>query len=66
MKGGVGEKSIRQMLDQALRVADRSLPSDRDVIRKIVGDINAMTDVLCELRQDGKGASPQVFVLLFF
>ncbi|XP_066959697.1 vinculin isoform X6 [Macrobrachium rosenbergii] len=59
LRGGIGEKSLRQILAQAGKVAERSLPSDRDVIRKLSGDIASMTDALCELRQDGKGATPQ-------
>lgn len=63
LRGGIGEKSLRQILTQADRVADRSLPPDREAIRKLSGDISSMTDALCELRQDGKGATPQVRVL---
>ncbi|XP_049514937.1 vinculin isoform X6 [Dermacentor silvarum] len=57
--GGVGEKSLRHILDYAKRVADRSLPADGDAIRKLCGDLESMTNALCELRQEGKGASPQ-------
>lgn len=60
LRGGVGEKSVRQILDHATKVAERSLPQDRDQILKMVDDITTMTDALCELRQDGKGATPQV------
>lgn len=56
----MGEKSVRQILEHASKVAERSLPHDRDCIRKMVDDITTMTDALCELRQDGKGATPQV------
>ncbi|XP_042236637.1 vinculin-like isoform X14 [Homarus americanus] len=59
LRGGIGEKSLRQILSQAGKVADRSLPPDRDAIRKLSGDISSMTDALCELRQDGKGTTPQ-------
>ncbi|XP_050719798.1 vinculin-like isoform X3 [Eriocheir sinensis] len=59
LRGGIGEKSLRQILAQADRVADRSLPPDREAIRKLSGDISSMTDALCELRQDGKGTTPQ-------
>ncbi|XP_069166963.1 vinculin isoform X16 [Procambarus clarkii] len=59
LRGGIGEKSLRQILSQAGKVAERSLPPDRDSIRKLSGDISSMTDALCELRQDGKGATPQ-------
>ena len=57
--GGVGEKSLRAILDYALKVAERALPPDRDAIRKMVGDITATTNALCELRAEGKGATPQ-------
>lgn len=60
LRGGIGEKSLRQILAQADKVADRSLPPDRDAIKKLSGDISSMTDALCELRQDGKGTTPQV------
>ncbi|XP_042866263.1 vinculin-like isoform X2 [Penaeus japonicus] len=59
LRGGIGEKSLRQILAQADKVADRSLPPDRDAIKKLSGDISSMTDALCELRQDGKGTTPQ-------
>ena len=59
MPGGIGEKSLRHILEYASRIADRSLPKDRDAIRKAVGDINAMVNALCELRNEGKGDSPQ-------
>ena len=62
LRGGVGEKSVRQILDHATKVAERSLPQDRDSILKMVDDITTMTDALCELRQDGKGATPQVLL----
>lgn len=57
--GGIGEKSLRHILEYANRIADRSLPPDRDAIKKSVGDINAMLNALCELRSKGQGASPQ-------
>ncbi|XP_074603743.1 vinculin [Brevipalpus obovatus] len=59
LPGGIGEKSLRHILEYANRIADRSLPPDRDAIRKATGDINAMVNALCELRSDGKGDSPQ-------
>ena len=60
VKGGLGEKSIRQILELSQKVGERSLPGDRDAIARLCSDINYMTDGLCELRGDGKGASPQV------
>ncbi|XP_059491323.1 vinculin isoform X4 [Neocloeon triangulifer] len=59
LQGGIGEKSVRQILDHAHKVADRSLPGDANDVRKLCGDITAMTDALCELRASGKGATPQ-------
>lgn len=60
LRGGVGEKSVRQILEHAQAVADRALPGDRDVINKLCSDVNTMTEALCELRQTNKGTSPQV------
>ncbi|GFG30612.1 hypothetical protein Cfor_05176 [Coptotermes formosanus] len=59
LRGGVGEKSVRQILEHSQRVSERALPGDAEAIRKLCGDITTMTDALCELRQDGKGATPQ-------
>lgn len=39
------------------------MPQDAAQIKKICGDLSTMTDALCELRQDGKGATPQVIIL---
>lgn len=55
----MGEKSLRQIIEDAQKVAERCLPQDRHNIAKICSDLNTMTDALCELRQDGKGATPQ-------
>ncbi|GFS81009.1 vinculin [Nephila pilipes] len=61
--GGVGEKSLRYILDYALRVAERCLPPDNAAIRKMCGDITSMTNALCELREEGKGTTPQAEAL---
>ncbi|XP_037093496.1 vinculin-like [Pollicipes pollicipes] len=59
VRGGVGEKSLRAIVDLSGRVAERALPQDRNAINKLAGDVNSMTDALCELRQSGQGTSPQ-------
>ncbi|KAK9886524.1 hypothetical protein WA026_016801, partial [Henosepilachna vigintioctopunctata] len=59
VRGGIGEKSIRQIVEDALKVSQRCLPHDANVINKLSSDLTTMTDALCELRQDGKGNSPQ-------
>ncbi|XP_060534297.1 vinculin isoform X4 [Cylas formicarius] len=59
VRGGVGEKSLRQIIEDAEKVAQRCLPHDANVINKLCSDLTTMTDALCELRQDGKGATPQ-------
>ncbi|XP_049952820.1 vinculin isoform X4 [Schistocerca serialis cubense] len=59
LRGGVGEKSVRQVLEHAHRVADRALPGDSEALHRLCGEVTTMTDALCELRQDGKGATPQ-------
>lgn len=56
LRGGVGEKSLRQIVEQAERLAERCLtPSQAEPITKLASQITTMTDALCELRQDGKG-----------
>lgn len=57
--GGIGEKSLRQILEHAEKIAERSLPQDRDAIRKQCSDILAMVNALCELRHNNQGSSPQ-------
>ncbi|XP_055532948.1 vinculin [Wyeomyia smithii] len=59
LRGGVGEKALRQIVGNGLKVADRCLPQDSHIIRRLAGDITAMTNTLCDLRQDGKGTTPQ-------
>ncbi|XP_050314942.1 vinculin isoform X4 [Anthonomus grandis grandis] len=59
VRGGVGEKSLRQIVEDAQKVAERCLPHDAHNIHKLCSDLTTMTDALCELRQDGKGATPQ-------
>ncbi|KAF8785865.1 Vinculin like protein [Argiope bruennichi] len=61
--GGVGEKSLRYILDYAMRVAERCLPPDNAAIKKMCGDITSMTNALCELREEGKGTTPQAEAL---
>lgn len=57
--GGLGEKSLRQILEHAERIADRAQPDDREAIRKCCGDIRSMVNSLCELRQTGQNTCPQ-------
>lgn len=59
MPGGLGEKSIRQLLEQCHLISERCSPKVREPIQKLCSEINTMTDALCELRHDGKGASAQ-------
>jgi vinculin len=66
LRGGVGEKSVRQILEHSQKVCERALPADAEAIRKLCGDITTMTDALCELRQDGKGATPQVISSIIY
>lgn len=60
--GGVGEKSIRSILDIIKRLADLQLPFG-DAIRKMASDIEAMVNGLCELRDSGSGDTPQAHAL---
>lgn len=56
LRGGVGEKSLRQIVEQAQRLADRYLPpSQSEPLSKLTSQIVTMTNALCELRQNEKG-----------
>lgn len=57
--GGIGEKSLRHILDLALKISDYCHPHQRTAIRKQVGDLRALIDALCELRSQNKGTTPQ-------
>lgn len=59
MTGGVGEKSVRSILENARKIADLALPEDRAAIKKMASDIGSMVDALCELRDEGSGDTPQ-------
>ncbi|KAK2722872.1 hypothetical protein QYM36_003163, partial [Artemia franciscana] len=59
LRGGVGEKSLRNILEMSNRVAERALPEDAEMISKHVSEISSLTDALGELRADGKGTTPQ-------
>ncbi|XP_073977268.1 vinculin isoform X3 [Rhodnius prolixus] len=59
LRGGVGEKAVRQIVEHCQAVADRAMPIDRDNILRLCSEISTMTEALCELRQDGKGTTPQ-------
>lgn len=64
LRGGVGEKALRQIIEVAQLVADRCLPSDSQRIRKLAANLSSMADDLCKLRAEGKGATPQADVLV--
>ncbi|CAL1679586.1 unnamed protein product [Lasius platythorax] len=64
LRGGVGEKSLRQIIEQASRLAERYLPpSQAEPLSKLASQIVTMTDALCELRQNEKGTTPQAEAL---
>ncbi|XP_025156547.1 vinculin isoform X4 [Harpegnathos saltator] len=64
LRGGVGEKSLRQIIEQASRLSERYLPpSQAEPMSKLASQIITMTDALCELRQNEKGTTPQAEAL---
>lgn len=63
LRGGVGEKAVRQIVEHARAVAERALPNDKDHISRLCSEISTMTSALCELRQEGKGTTPQAETL---
>ncbi|XP_076240791.1 vinculin isoform X9 [Calliopsis andreniformis] len=64
LRGGIGEKSLRQIVEQAQRLAERYLPpSQAEPLSKLTSQIVTMTNALCELRQNEKGTTPQAEAL---
>ncbi|XP_017753766.1 PREDICTED: vinculin isoform X6 [Eufriesea mexicana] len=64
LRGGIGEKSLRQIVEQAVRLAERYLPpSQAEPLQKLTSQIVTMTNGLCELRQNEKGTIPQAEAL---
>ncbi|ESN97209.1 hypothetical protein HELRODRAFT_187353 [Helobdella robusta] len=62
--GSAGEHAVRNILDYATRVADRSVSDDdREAICKSVSNVASMMDALCELRSQGQGNSTQAHSL---
>uniref|UniRef100_A0A0L8FX90 Vinculin n=2 Tax=Octopus bimaculoides TaxID=37653 RepID=A0A0L8FX90_OCTBM len=62
--GSAGDKALHQILEDARKIADRCAnPAERDAIIRNVGDIESMANSLAELRQQGKGSSPQAMAL---
>jgi len=59
LRGGVGEKALRRILEYSERIADRAMPEDTRTIRRFINEIATMTDTLCDLRAQGQGDSPQ-------
>ena len=50
-----GDKALRQILDDAVKIADRSTDRQQaEAICKSVGNMRTMVDTLSELRQQGK------------
>ncbi|BFZ04162.1 hypothetical protein BsWGS_07200 [Bradybaena similaris] len=62
--GSLGDKAIRQTIDDARKVAEKCTnPADRDAILRSAGDIESMVNALSELRQQGKGSTSQAMAL---
>ncbi|XP_078053008.1 vinculin isoform X7 [Augochlora pura] len=64
LRGGVREKCLRQIVEQAQRLADRYLPpSQSEPLNKLTSQIVTMINALCELRQNERGTTPQAEAL---
>ncbi|XP_035828646.1 vinculin [Aplysia californica] len=62
--GSLGDKALRQIIDDSRKIAERCTnPADRDMILRSAGDVESMVNALSELRQQGKGNSPQAMSL---
>ncbi|CAL1528303.1 unnamed protein product [Lymnaea stagnalis] len=62
--GSLGDKALRQIIDDSRKIAERCTnPADRDAILRSASDVESMVNALSELRQQGKGSSPQAMAL---
>ena len=59
VEGGMGEKSLRNIIEMTHKIADKSLPIDAEHLRRLASDVTSLTNSLCELRATGRGATPQ-------
>ena len=59
----MGEKALHQILGEAGKIAERSLPKDGDHLRKLSSDVTNLTSSLAELRSAGQGNGPQSLAL---
>jgi len=59
LRGGVGEKALRQIVENARDISERCLPQDSYPIRAVADEITSMANNLCDLRQNGQGSSPE-------
>ncbi|XP_070565637.1 vinculin-like isoform X21 [Ptychodera flava] len=56
---GLGERSIRQIVDEARKVAAICDGPERDELMRVADEISAMTDQLAHMRARGEGNSPE-------
>ncbi|KAH9513752.1 hypothetical protein Btru_042006, partial [Bulinus truncatus] len=62
--GSLGDKSLRQIIDDSRKIAERCTNIvDRDSILRSASDVESMVNAMSELRQQGKGSSPQAMAL---
>ena len=58
MQGGVGEKAVRNILGQAIKIADRSLPMDAEHLKKLSGDIQVTNQAETRVMPECKVIGP--------
>jgi vinculin len=62
--GSLGDKAVHQIIDDSRRIAERcTAPANTEAILRSAGDVESMVNALSELRQQGKGSSPQAVSL---
>ncbi|XP_035679741.1 vinculin-like isoform X11 [Branchiostoma floridae] len=61
--GSLGERSLRQIIEDARRIGERCVGPERDEILRLCSELTAMVDQLSDFKAKGMGNSPEAINL---
>ncbi|XP_066290180.1 vinculin-like isoform X8 [Branchiostoma lanceolatum] len=61
--GSLGERSLRQIIEDARRIGERCVGPERDEILRLCSELTAMVDQLSDFKAKGMGSSPEAINL---
>ncbi|XP_078687982.1 vinculin-like isoform X7 [Branchiostoma floridae x Branchiostoma belcheri] len=61
--GSLGERSLRQIIEDARRIGERCVGPERDEILRLCSELTAMVDQLSDFKARGLGSSPEAINL---